>query len=520
MNDLLTQIYGYLHGMWRYRWSALLIAWLVALLGWLFVFSLPNQYTAKAVVYIDTTSVMKPLLKGLALETDTFDELAVMSRVLLSRDNLLSVIRETDMDLKVNSPEAREALAQELARSVYIQSGGGRGPKSNIYEIGYQCDSAERAYKVVSSLLNNMIENTLNSTRTDTVAAQKFLDTQIAEFEERLSIDEQKLAAFKKANIGYMPDEKGSYYSRLRRAQDEMEKVRLKLLFAKRRYSELQKQLRGEKPMLDSESYQTNSEAKLRQYTEQLNTLLSQYTEKHPDVQALKSRIADLKAGRAIAGDEDTSKSVKDEVEFNPVYQEIKVDLSKASVDVETLKIELDEKENAVQKLKDSIDIIPEVEAKLANLNRDYEITHKRYLSLVDRRESARLTQSAEESTSGETFRVIEPPRVPSEPSGPQRLLLLVGALAVALGAGLGWSLLRYLLQPTFINLQQLGHTVGLPVLGAVSLYLSPQHKRQRALQLASFLIAAVLLFSVFGGLLWYHDLGTAIIGSLISGII
>ena len=94
------------------------------------------------------------------------------------------------------------------------------GDKNNIYEISYQSASADRAYQVVSNLLNTMIENTLNSTRTDTVSAQKFLDSQIANYEERLSEAEQKLAEFKKENVGFMPDERGGYYMRLQRAQD------------------------------------------------------------------------------------------------------------------------------------------------------------------------------------------------------------------------------------------------------------------------------------------------------------
>jgi uncharacterized protein involved in exopolysaccharide biosynthesis len=126
MNEQIAQIYGYLHGSWRYRWSALLVAWVVALVGWLFVYSLPNQYSAKAVVYIDTTSIMKPLLQGLALDTDAQDELNIMTRVLLSRENLLSVIRETDMDLGVDAPADRERLVKELARNIVI-GGGGRG---------------------------------------------------------------------------------------------------------------------------------------------------------------------------------------------------------------------------------------------------------------------------------------------------------------------------------------------------------------------------------------------------------
>lgn len=525
MNEQLIQIYGYLHGMWRYRWSALFIAWLVALLGWVAVFSLPNQYTANAVIYIDTTSVMKPLLKGLALETDTLDELNIMSQILLSRENLLSVIRETDMDLEADTPSAKEVIVQQLADSIVVNGGGGGktwGSKSDVYEISYQATSAERVYKVVSSLLNTMIEHTLNSSRTDTVTAQKFLDTQIAEYEKRLSLSEQKLAEFKKANVGYMPDERGNYYTRLQRAQEEVEATHSALRLTEQRYAELQKQLRGEKPLLDSDSYLTATEVKLRQYKEQLDILLDQYTEQHPDVQSLMSRIADLKASQTTEDDEAASNTgaTSDEFEFNPVYQEIKVEISKASVEIETLKVQLAEKKNYISKLRESIDVIPEVEAKLSKLNRDYEVTRERYLNLVERRESAQLAQNAGQSASDVTFRVIEPPIVPSLPSGPHRLLLLIGALVVSLGAGMGWSLLRYLLQPTFIDLRQLGHKVKRPVLGAVSLYLSPYHKRRRRLQLISFLSAALLLFSLFGGLLWYRDLGTAVIGSFVLDLI
>ena len=139
MNEQITQIYGYLHGMWRYRWSALVITWIVALLGWPLVFSLPDQFSAKAVVYIDTTSVLKPLLKGLAPETDAKDELQIMARVLLSRDNLMSVVRETDMDLEAETAAQREAIVERLVKyAEYVET----CPKGEItWEsgFGYYC---------------------------------------------------------------------------------------------------------------------------------------------------------------------------------------------------------------------------------------------------------------------------------------------------------------------------------------------------------------------------------------------
>lgn len=521
MNEQLTQIYGYLYGMWRYRWSALVIAWLVAILGWPIVFSLPDQFSAKTVVYVDTSSVLKPLLKGLALETDSHDELGVMSRVLLSQENLLSVARDADMDLEVDSQQERENMIAGLANSIVIKggdSGKKRGRNNNMYEISYQSTSADRAYKVVSKLLNTMIENTLNSTRTDTLAAQKFLDTQIVEYEQRLSVAELQLAEFKKANVGLMPDEKGGYYMRLQRAQDAQDSTVSQLLLAERRYTELERQISGESPVLSSGSYQSSAELKIGQYQEQLGLLLNQYTEQHPDVLALKAIIEELKINRTTDS-VNKGASASGISEFNPVYQQMKVELSKASVEIETLKIQLVEQKKNVSKLKSFVDVIPEVEAKLAKLNRGYEVMRERYLNLVERKESAQLAQKAGQSVSDVTFRVIEPPTVPLKPSGPKRKLLLAGVLLAALGSGLAWSFVRFLLQPTFFELRQLESITHLPVLGSVSLYLSPEHLKRRRLQLATFLSVTFLLVLFLGVALWYRHSATAFFGSMMARI-
>jgi len=522
MHEQLTQIYGYLHGMWNYRWSALVIAWILALLGWTLVYALPDQFSVKTVVYVDTSSVLKPLLKGLAVETDTRDELQVMTRMLLSRENLLYVARESDLDLEVKSPAEKEELVDELAKAIKINgvSGGTRGAKNNVYEISYQSRSASRSYQVVSNLLNTMIEGTLSSTRTDTASAQKFLSTQIALYEERLSEAEQKLADFKKENVGYMPNERGSFYVRLQRAEDSVEETASALRVAERRYSELARQLKGERPILGSDGLQSENLKKIKQYQEQLDLLLNQYTDQHPDVRALKAIIEDLKkepdttsVNTGYTADSDETK------EFNPVYQELKVEQSKAGVEVEILKDQLKEQQASVDKLRASIDVIPEVEAKLTKLNRGYEVTKERYLDLVGRRESAQLSQSADQSSSDINFRVIDPPVVPIEPTGPKRALFLGIILFLSFAAGLGWSFLRYMLQPTFIGLAQLGSATGRPVLGSVSLYLTPVHRKKRRLQLTTFISATCMLLVVFVVVVLLRDSGSALMASVIAGI-
>jgi polysaccharide chain length determinant protein (PEP-CTERM system associated) len=517
MNNQLAQLYGYLHGMWHYRWSALGIAWVAALLGWLVVFALPDQFRVKTVIHVDTSSVLKPLLKGLAPETDTRDELQIMTRVLLSRNNLMSVIRETDLDLEINSKEEKEELLERLVDTIKITGGSGkRGDKKrNLYEISYQSNSANGTYQMVSKLLNTMIEDTLNSTRTDTISAQKFLDSQISVYEERLSLAEKKLANFKKENVGFMPNERGGYYTRLQHAKDSVKETSSALRLLDHRYSELSKQLEDENLVLNSDNYQSENARRIKEYQSQLDLLLNQYTDKHPKVIGLQVLIKKLKTNLDTRGDTYDSEVKK---EFNPVYQEIKVELNKVRVEIEILKIQLKERETYVNKLSTSIDIIPEVEAKLSKLNRGYEVTRERYLDLVKRSESARLAQNIGRSSNDITFRVIEPPIIPFKPSGPNRALLSSGVLLVALGSGLAWGLLRYLLQPTFINMTQMVSTTGFPVLGSVNLYLSPEHRKKRRLQLSSFLLATFFLVAIFGVVFLFRDTGAALFASVMMG--
>ncbi len=97
MSEIIEQILGYLRSIWRYRWYGLGIAWLICLGGWAFIFKLPNQYEASARVYVDTQSVLRPLLQGMTVQFNPASQIDLMTRTLLSRPNLEKVARMTDM---------------------------------------------------------------------------------------------------------------------------------------------------------------------------------------------------------------------------------------------------------------------------------------------------------------------------------------------------------------------------------------------------------------------------------------
>jgi polysaccharide chain length determinant protein (PEP-CTERM system associated) len=163
MHELANQLLSYLKASWRYRWYAVVFAWIIALGGWIAVYLTPNRYEAFARVYVDTQSMLRPLLAGLVVQPNIDQMVTMLSKTLVSRANLEKVIRMADMDLGLNTPEDREQRLTQLSKEVIIQ-GTGRDSNS-IYVISYNDKNPQEAKRVVQSLLTIFVEGSLGDKR-------------------------------------------------------------------------------------------------------------------------------------------------------------------------------------------------------------------------------------------------------------------------------------------------------------------------------------------------------------------
>jgi polysaccharide chain length determinant protein (PEP-CTERM system associated) len=163
MDDLFRQVLDILRGIWHRRWLGIAVAWLVGIVAVVMVFKMPDRYEASARVYVDTKSILKPLMSGLAVQPNLDQQLNILSRTLLSRPNLEKLVRMTDMDLNVTSPRERESLLDNLGRNIKMGSVG----RDNLFILSYQNPQAEQAKKVVQSLLSIFVESSLGDTRQD-----------------------------------------------------------------------------------------------------------------------------------------------------------------------------------------------------------------------------------------------------------------------------------------------------------------------------------------------------------------
>lgn len=516
LRELLNKILDELRGAWRFRWHAVALAWLICLVGWSFVMSMPNSYEANAKVYVDTRGILRPLLEGLAIDPDVASGLDLVRQALLSRPQIEQVARETDLDLRAKTPEQREALITGLRERISIDAGDLRARTTQgegLYVIRFRDVDREKSIEVVQKLLNAFVENALGEKRSGQETAQRFLGEQIAEYEQRLADAETRLANFKKANVGLMPDGTSDYFGRMQQESVEAERIRTALAVAESRRAEIERQLGGEEPFLFGFDTGSASSAatpgssdityRIQDLEKQLDELLLRYTDKHPEVIATRKTIEELtlrqqeELARVKGGGQATG-SLASSLKANPVYQSLQMELKRTQVQVAELRQEYAQRSGKVASLRNQVNTVPEVEAELARLNRDYDVTRQQYAELVRRRETASLSEQADR-TGTVKFEIIEPPAAALEPVSPNRpgLLIMVLFAGLAAGAALAWLLNQ--LRPVFHTVRSLAEATGLPVLAAISRTWVDRHRQQRREELLKFSAAALLLIFVFG---------------------
>jgi polysaccharide chain length determinant protein (PEP-CTERM system associated) len=504
--EALQELITYLRGIWRFRWYAMVIAWVVSIGGWIYIAKMPDQYESSAKVLVDTESMLRPLLHGLAVQSNVAQRVQLMTKTLLSRPNLEKVLRMTDMDHKAATVHDMDALINQIRDSVRLN--GTR--TQNLYTLSATNSDPNTAKNIVQSLITIFIEDALGNTRQDSDVAQKFLLEQIKEYESRLVKAENRIKEFKQKNIGQMPGVGRDYFEQLQTAQVELEQANLKLRELKKRKEELNRQLKGEEPVfgfgapLPGSNLQSPLDERIRQLEEKVDDLLLVYTENHPTVIAARAALEELKKER----EEDLKNSPQQtfdpskELAQNPIYQQLKISKAQTEAEISALEVRVKEYSNRVDKYKKLVNTGPEIEAELQSLNRDYALNKDSYNMLVARLESAKLGEQAEQAGDEVKFEIIEPPRVPVKPSGPNRMLFSAAALFFGIAGGVGVGFLLSQLKPVIYDRRTLKSVSGYPVFGVVSRFWYPELLFRKRLEFGIFLAVGVILAMCFAGLL------------------
>jgi len=535
MQELLAQAFSIIWGVWRHRWLALAVSWAVAVAGWIWVWQLPESFVASARVYVDTNTLLKPLLEGLTIRPNTQDRILLLSRTLLSRPNLEKLMRMTDLDLEVTTPEEQAELISDLKDAISLE--GGEYQDRSLYSITVQDPDRETAKRIAQALVTVFIESSLSGKREDATGSLDYLDDKIREYEEKLIQTEGEVAKFKQQHFDILGVQ-GGFYKTLGAERQNLQNAQQALQEEENRMLELQRQIAGEDPLynplfLPSRSSAVRSgkrakipanapviptpfDKKIIELGLEMDDLNLKYTERHPEVRQANSLMeellneqsafqAEVLAERRRNQPKDGPVAEAPKVPYSgltssPVYLDMRKALSESEGKIASLKARVQSHEERVAELEAQVDIIPEVESQLSKMEREIQLMTSAHGTMTSKRALARLGQDVEEKASSVTFRVIDPPFVPLEPSEPNKLLLNAIVLGAAILVGVGVGFLVSIISPVVIDPHTLMTITGLPVLGSISINLQREERRRERQEAFAFASLSVCLILVFVG--------------------
>jgi len=511
MQETIDQLKYLFRNFWEYKWLALATAALLSILGWAAVVIAPDKYEVSTRVYVDTRSMLKPILKGMTVESAVTESAAEnMKGILLARPNLEIIARKTGLDTGIESSAAYEKMIMALTEKVMIS--GGR-EYNNVYTIMYTNRDPIMAKNVVQSLLDMFVERVIGANRLDTDVTKKFLDEKISEYEIRLSGAEERLKEFKKENPGVLINDDRTYFTRLEAMRTQLQTARLDLQEQEHRRIALSKQLKTTPSHSRSGGgiisgggavTQNPIDLSIMEAQAQISGLMLKYSNSHPDVVSAKRKLQQLQVQKsagvtgAVAGaDNSVLRSAPISI-ANPAYQTLKLAYGEADAMVAALNTRVEEYTKRLVEMEADADTLPDIEARLARLDRDYEVNKREYEELLKRREFAVLTEGANNADELQ-FEVIDPPRVPLTPAGPNRLKWITMVLLVGLGGGVGLSMFLSMLRPKIYNKKSVKQITTLPILGSVSQLNSVGNHLAKGAGNISYALASGALFVAYG---------------------
>lgn len=461
-----------------------------------------DRYEASARVFVDTQTVLKPLMSGLAFQPDVDQQVRMLARTLISRPNVERLISSPRAGLQNLSPADREKTIDRLTREIKVLPSG----DANLFAITYRDINPQRAQIIVDELVSLFVSSGITDKQRDSEQARRFLDDQIKSYEAKLMESENRLKDFKLRNFGLTGTSNQDHFARLSASTEEVNRLRVELQAAAQARDALKRELSQEDPTMPVEAMmpgmapaQTDTESRLDAQKRQLDELLRRYTDQHPDVMAARRTIAQLEQQRKAELDSRRSDGKRGPAPTSPVFQRIRVALAEAEAKVASLQGQLSAQQGQLEQARAMAGRMPEVEAELSQLNRDYTIVRKNYEELVARRESASLGEKIDLTTKVADFRVVEPPRVSPTPARPSRMLVATLGFLVSIAAGFGVAFGLTQVFPTVQDARSLREIGGRPILGSASLVINPltSDAVQRANRLFFGLVGLFLLFNV-----------------------
>ncbi|HTN34847.1 MAG TPA: XrtA system polysaccharide chain length determinant [Marinobacter sp.] len=462
----------------------------------------PKSYTSQAVLYADSSNILKPLLQGQA-EVTQLDRINEAREMMQSRSFLEQVAMDTGLIKGGESDAVRNVAISNLRKQVGIKVSN-----RSFLELAYTSRDPNESFQVLSAVLNRFVERTVRKKRSESQGAFEFIDSQVKSYQRQLEDAEERLKEFKSANQDGTESNVATRIENLRR---EIENLKLEIQQTESEVELTRQQLKDEQPVrrITVDPGKSSAERRLAALNQELDSLLLRFHERHPDVISVQAQIADLKAQIANQTSDERDGGVTEVME-NPVYQNLKIKLSDSTTQLTVQKNRLASLERLLEESFVRSQRVAENQAQFSELTRDYNVTKGVYEDMLQRREKARLSMTLDVQGEGVSYKIQEPASYPTHWDGLQ--LYQVGIAGPFLGSAMVLGLLVMLVmfdqRVRSPRALQLALPASIPVLTSIPHYRSTWKDRLLRKDVLSILVMLGVFMAVYLAILLFDVMG------------
>jgi polysaccharide chain length determinant protein (PEP-CTERM system associated) len=407
----------------------------------------PKGYTASTSILVDERTIIQPLMQGAAVATDALDRSKNAREVIFGR-KIMDLVLEYGGWLKAEpSVEERELLIEGIKKRTVISTVG-----KNILRIEYQDPDPERAARVTEKFAELFMQASIAAKAAESAAAFDFIEKQTQEYQDKLTRTEEELKELRSSSMDARASNEGEVTTRLNDLHRRIEATTQELREAEVKETSLGRQVSGEAESSAEISREGQYRTRIGELQSKLDTLRLSYHDTHPDIVQVKQQIQDLTNGLNTQRErreqmKRTGRFESEEVVINnPIYLQLRRELSQNQSSIEALKARLAELRRQLQDEVGRGKRMHIGDARLAELTRDYQVNRDIYQDLLRRRENARVSMNLDRERQGLSFKIQEPVTLPQSPVGPRFLHFVVAGmlLGVLIPLGLLYARLHF----------------------------------------------------------------------------
>jgi uncharacterized protein involved in exopolysaccharide biosynthesis len=523
----------------RWRWLMLLVFVAMFVLGAVVAFTLPAVYRSSATILIKEQEIPQEMVRSTV--TSFADErIQVISQQVMTRATLLDLVDKYGLYGKARQRETSEDILDRMRRDIKLtpisadvtNRSGSSGRATIAFTLSYDSEVAANAQKIANDLATLYLNENVKNRQQKAAETTAFLDEELTRVTAHISELETSLAAFKRRNQGRTPDLAQSNLFSSERLELDLQRVEREISFLSDRKLALEGQLADTKPNSPLVTGGVlEPEDRLRSLQSQLASLTALYSESHPDVKRVRREIAGLQAEAGVNAEADAPRQDReamldrvraelaalrkrypdqnpDVVKLrrtvqsleaavaaapaasgvrgprkpdNPSYLTLKSQVQTTESQIESLMAERVELKNRLSDVTVRLSQSPEIERELLGLIRDLDSSRGRFRELRDKQMQAQVAEQLERSRKAERFTIIEPPVFPEKPNRPNRQLILMLGVVVAVAGALASGALAHALDGKVHGSRDLVRLMQVPVLAVLPPLPVPDSERRQA---------------------------------------